>query len=324
MKNILSLNSKLFLLFLLFCVFPSTLKAQDFNFKLSWKVGTEKKITRITSEKKYETDSLVESSELTETTFFKVMAETKDNYTVEILKENQAIILTKAFYEEIENKLPKYKYLKMLYEVDKKTAEYKLLNWKEVNERVDESLEKIEKVLAKTDYEGMGSLVALTVTPTFMNEESTLHYMQNEIGFMFVPFANNYNLNDTIFVNESGANPFNSSQNLAAQTYLMLQKVENNTATFKKIIEMDMSGMVEMVKSMMLSMTKSMDMDEEKKAEKLKEIDEIKMTMNHEQYIIFDIESSWVKSVQMTMKVIGFDPQKGQRRDVTSYTVTIE
>ncbi|AFM04385.1 hypothetical protein Fleli_2001 [Bernardetia litoralis DSM 6794] len=324
MKHNLYFNSKFLLAFLLLFIISYTLQAQDFNFKSSWKVGIEKKITRITTEKKYEADSLIESSELIENTLVKVISETKDSYTLEILKENQAMILTKVFYEEIEQELPKYKMLKLIYEVSKKTGEYKLLNWTEVKNLVDESLEQIEKTLEGTEYDGMGSLISLSVISSFMNEKATLEYMKNEIGFIFIPFSQTFTLNDTISITDSGTNPFNSAQGLSAQTHLILQKVENNTATFKQIMEIDMSEVIDMVKSMMESMTKSMNLDENSRAEKLKEIDEIEMAMNHEQVIIFDIESSWVKSVEMTMKVSGFDPQKGKRLDVTSYIVTIE
>ncbi|WP_338793338.1 hypothetical protein [Bernardetia sp. MNP-M8] len=323
MKHILSFNSKFLSICLLF--FSFTLQAQDYTFKPAWKVGTEKKIIRTTIQKKYEADSLVESSELVETDFLKVIEETNENYMLEIFKENLAIIAAKEFDEKIEEKLPNYKHTRFRYELNKSTGEYKLLNWQEAKKSIDESFVELEKLFEGTDNEGMTSLISLIVTPNFMSEEVAIEYMKTQIDFLFIPFSEkSFSLNDTISITQSDTSPFNPMQKLSVKNFLALEKVENNTAIFKQKMEMDMSEMIDMVKSMMLSMTKSMDISEEAKAEKLKEIDEIEMTMNHEQFIIFDIKSSWVESSEMTMKVGGFDPQKGKRLDITSYKITVE
>lgn len=310
----------LFLLFFISC----NLIAQDFNFKPNWKVGTEKKIIRTSTEKKYEADSLVESFEMTDVTFVKVVSETKDTYQLEILKENLAILSVKEFYDEIEEKLPKYKYIKLLYELNKSTGEYKLLNWQEAKDFVDETLNEIEKVLEGTDYEGMGGLVSLVVSPNYSSEELTIEHIKNELGYIFIPFAQKYTLGDTVSTTSSGANPFNPMQEMSISIHTLLQEVENDTAIFNRSIEMDMSEVIEMIKSMMLGMANSLDISEEKKQEKLKEIESIKMEMNSNQIIHFDISSNWVTKVRMRTEIGGYDPQKGNSVNVSSYEIVVE
>ncbi len=294
------------------------------NLRGKWE--QRKKLHVFQLKKKYEADSLVEDFELTEITLIKVIEETDQIYRLEVLKENLAVLSAKEFDETIGEKLPKYKYTRFLYELNKSTNEYKLLNWEEAKNSVDESFVELEKVFEGTDNEGMASLISLIISPQFLNEEMTVEYMKNEIGFLFVPFSSEFTLNDTISITQTDKNPFNPSQNLSVYTHLILQNVEDNTATFTQEKEMDMSEILEMMKSMMLSMVKSMtkNSSEEEKQAKIKEIEEMEMEMTNKQIITFDIKSSWATHVEMQTRVSGSDPQRGKQLKISSYKSIIE
>ena len=101
---------------------------QDYNFKPQWTSGDIKQITITQVEREYEDDELISDTIIYNDARIKVLKENKDNYTLEILYENQALRAAQEFYDKLNEELKEYKDLKLIYSVNKVTAESELLN----------------------------------------------------------------------------------------------------------------------------------------------------------------------------------------------------
>lgn len=300
---------------------------QDYNFKPQWTTGDIKQITITQVEREYEDDELISDTTIYNDARIKVLKENKDNYTLEILYENQALRAAQEFYDKLNEELKEYKDLKLIYSVNKATAESELLNWKDAQKFMNNSFDQISTVLDEKapDVAPFIGMVFMPLKEIFKSKENIEAYMEDNIGYILTPFNKNFKVGETITSTETGENPFNPMQELSATTLLTLESVnkESQTCTIKQEVELDLSEFIEMMKGMMQKMSQSFGANDSITAEKSKEMDEFEMDIENLQVITFDYETTWVTKVVGTGIVSGTDPKKGIKTKKEVITTTI-
>jgi len=300
---------------------------QDYNFKPQWTTGDIKQISITQNEREYEDDELISDTTIYNDARIKVLKENKDDYTIEILYENQALRAAQEFYDKLNEELKDYKDLKLKYSVNKKTAESELLNWKDAQKFMNNSFDQISTVLDEKapDVAPFIGMVFMPLKEIFKSKENIEAYMEENIGYILTPFNKNFKVGETITSTETGKNPFNPMQELSATTLLTLESVnkESKTCTINQEVELDLSEFIEMMKGMMQKMSQAFGANDSITAEKSKEMDEFEMDIENLQVITFDYETTWVTKVVGTGIVSGTDPKKGikTRKEVITTTL---
>jgi hypothetical protein len=307
-------------------VLSTLVYGQEYNYKPTWKKGDTKKISVTQVQKKYENDKLIENETTYNTASVKVLSENETTYTLEIQLENQALRSAILFYEKAGEELKAYKNLKLIYAVNKETAETELLNWKEAQKFMLESVGQITKLMKKK-APSSSSFMNLIFTPlleTFKSKQNIEEYMKSTIGYLVLPFNKHFKLNETIKTIENTTNPLNPAQELSATTLLTLTNVNTNnkTCTINQEVILDLSQFIAMIKDMMQKMSKSFGVNDSITAIKSKEMDDFEMDITTTQSIIFNYESAWVTQMTTTSIISGTDPQKGTKNKTEVITTT--
>src|SRR5690554_366737 len=301
--------------------------SQDYNFKPHWTTGDIKQITLTQVEREYEDDELMSDTTIYNDARIKVLKENKDIYTLEILYENQALRAAQEFYDKLNEELKEYKDLRLIYSVNKTTAESELLNWKDAQKFMNNSFDQISTVLDEKapDVAPFIGMVFMPLREIFKSKENIEAYMEDNIGYILTPFNKSFKIGETITSTETGENPFNPMQEISATTLLTLESVnkESKTCTINQEVELDLSEFIEMMKGMMQKMSQSFGANDSITAEKSKEMDEFEMDIENLQVITFDYETTWVTKVVGTGIVSGTDPKKGIKTKKEVITTTI-
>lgn len=314
MNRLIEENMKNLITVLLFTI-SALAFGQDYNFKPLWKKGEVKNITIQQVEREYKDDKLISDTIIYNEARIEILKTNKDSYTLEILMENQALKAAIEFYDNLGEELKDYKDLKLIYSINKETAEAELLNWKEAQKFMNESFDQITTVLEEKAPE-MAPFIGLAFMPLeemFKNKENIEAYMEKHIGYILTPFNHDFKVGETISKTESEDNPFNPMQKISATTLLTLKSVnkETKTCTINQEVELDLSEFIEMLKVMMQKMSQSLGKNDSITAERSKEMDEFKMDIENLQVITFDYQTTWVTKVVSTSIVSGTDPKKG-------------
>lgn len=300
---------------------------QDYNFQPKWTKGVVKQITITQVEREFEDDKLISDTTIYNQATIKVLEDNKDSYSLEILMENQALRSAIELYDKLGEELKDYKDLKLIYSVNKETAESELLNWKEAQKFMNESFDQITIVLEdKTpDMAPYIGMIFMPIEEIFKSKENIEAYMDDNIGYILTPFNKDFKIGETITTTETGENPFNPMQEISATTLLTLESVdkEAKTCTINQEIELDLTEFIEMMKGMMQKMSQSFGANDSITAEKSKEMDEFEMDIENLQVITFDYETTWVTKVVDTGIVSGTDPKKGIKTRQEVITTTI-
>jgi len=301
--------------------------SQDYNFKPHWTTGDIKQITLTQVEREYEDDELMSDTTIYNDARIKVLKENKDIYTLEILYENQALRAAQEFYDKLNEELKEYKDLRLIYSINKATAESELLNWKDAQKFMNNSFDQISTVLDEKapDVAPFIGMVFMPLREIFKSKENIEAYMEDNIGYILTPFNKSFKIGETITSTETGENPFNPMQEISATTLLTLESVnkESKTCTINQEVELDLSEFIEMMKGMMQKMSQSFGANDSITAEKSKEMDEFEMDIENLQVITFDYETTWVTKVVGTGIVSGTDPKKGIKTKKEVITTTI-
>jgi hypothetical protein len=288
---------------------------QSYHYKPQWKVGDRKQITMMYVDKEYEDDKLVVDSTYYNEARVKVLKEEDDKFILEIFMENQAMQSAAKFYDRIGEELKNYKDLKLVYSVDKQTAESHLINWEEAQKFVTESIEGITKVLEEKAPESAGfvSLLFMPLVEVFNTKENVEAYMEANIGYLLVPFGKDFQLGVTLSETETQENPFNPSKNLEATTLLTLEKVDalSHMCEIRQEIILDLSQFIEAMRDMVKKMGESFGGSEESTEKKLKEIEDFTIDLQNQQVITFNNATSWVTGVESKVTVSMPDPRTG-------------
>lgn len=289
--------------------------SQDYNFKPNWNVGDVKEVTITQVEREYEEDELITDTTIYNEARVEVLKVNNDAYTLEILLENQALRAAIEFYDKLDEELKDYKDLKLIYSVNKETAEAELQNWEEVQKFMKNSFKQISSVLDKKapDVAPFIGIIFMPIEEIFKSKENIEAYMEDRIGFILTPFNKDFKVGETITTTETGENPFNPMQELSKTTLLTLKSVneEAKTCMIHQEVELDLTEFIEMMREMMRKMTESFGSNESNTAEKGEEMAEFDMDIENLQVTTFDFESTWVTKVFGTVNVSGTDPKKG-------------
>lgn len=301
--------------------------SQEYNFKPQWTKGDIKQITITQNEKKYEDDELISDTTIYNDARIKVLKENKDYYTLEILYENQALRAAQEFYDKLNEELKEYKDLKLIYSVNKETAESELLNWEDAQQFMNNSFDQISTVLDEKspDVAPFVGMVFMPIKEAFKSKENIEEYMEDNIGYILTPFNKNFKVGETITSTETAENPFNPMQEISATTLLTLESVdkEAKTCTINQEVELDLTEFIEMIKSMMQKMSQSFGANDSITEEKSKEMDDFEIDIEKIQVITFDYQSTWVTKVVGTGIFSGIDPKKGIKKRKEVITTTI-
>jgi len=300
---------------------------QDYKFKPLWNKGDVKKITIEQVEREYEDGKLISDTIIYNEARIEVLKDNKDSYRLEVLMENQALRAAISFYDKLGEELTDYKDLKLIYSVNKETAEPELLNWKEAQKFMNESFGQITTVIEEKapDMAPFIGLVFMPLEEMFKSKENIEAYMETNIGYMLTPFNQNYKVGETITNTESGENPFNPMQEISTTTLLTLESVDEKSKSciINEEVELDLSEFIEMMKGMMQQMSQSFGANDSITAEKSKEMDDFEMDIENLKVITFNYETSWVEKVVGTGIVTGTDPKKGvkTKKEIIATTV---
>ncbi|WP_027419080.1 hypothetical protein [Crocinitomix catalasitica] len=300
--------------------------AQDFNFKPVWDKGDEKQITITQIEKEYEDDILISDTTIYNSASLKVLKVDEENYTLEILLENQALRIAIEFYDKLDEELKDYQDLKLIYKINKETSDAELQNWKEAQKFMNESFKQITNVLADkaSDIAPYMNIMLMPLMEVFESKENIEAYMEDNIGYILIPFNKYFKVGETITTTETGENPFNPMQQISATTLLTLVSVdkEAKTCLIHQEVELDLTEFIEMMKGMMQQMSQSFGANDSITAVKAKEMDAFEMDIENLQVITFDYQTTWITKVVGTSMVSGTDPKKGIKTKTEVITTT--
>jgi len=304
----------------------ATVSAQTYEFNPKWEKGTEKVLTMVQVEREYENDELISDTTVYNKAIVMVIEESKSDYTLEIIYENQALRAVLNFYSKIGEELQEYKDLKLLFSLDKESAETELLNWEETQDFMNGSFDQITGVLEEKNPEmaPYAGMIFMPIKEIFKSKENVEGYILNSIGYLLVPFQHEFRLNEAISSTESQENPFNPMQEISATTIVTLKSVDqvSGDCVIDREVKLDLSQFIEMIKGMMRSMAKSFGVDEESTDEKAEEFKNFEMDIINIQTIHYNSKSTWVQKAVSTVIVTGTDPKNGTRtkKEVVSTT----
>lgn len=315
------------LLTIAFTVFATLSMAQNFHFTPQWKMGDVKEVSITQVEREYENDELISDSSHTNSARIEVLKLKKDIYTLEILLENQALKLAIQLHENIQEELPEYKDLKLIYTVNKNTAEATLQNWKEVQSFMTESFTEVQALLEEKNPESafMLDFVFMPLKDAFSSKENTEAYMEDYINYLLIPYNKSFTVGDTLVQTESVQNPFNPREEVASTSYLSLQEVNESNKTCVIVGEeiIDLSEFLTMMKAMMTKFATSAGASDSITEKKLKEIDNMQMEIKKLKEVNFDYTSTWVTKIVQRGVVEAMDPKKGIRKRKEVITTTV-
>jgi len=302
--------------------------AQDntLNFKPRWKVGEKKEARIVQKETEYKNGELISDTTMYGVVEITVTGENKENYMLKVVQENVAMRSVINFYDKLGEELPDYQKLKLKYQVNKKTGEGELTNWKEANEYINNSFEQINALIEKKvpEMAAFTNIIFAPIKNMFKDKESIEAYMSEEIGYLIAPFGKNFVAGDTLKINDSAPNPFNPMDTVSATTlfYISENDEAQQVCTINKVDLLDMSSFVDMMKQMMTGMAKSFGVADSSMESKMNELDDIKFDIQKSEVITFDYKNSWPQKVVGTGKVTSSNPKESRVKTVVR-TITI-
>jgi hypothetical protein len=288
---------------------------QDYNFKPKWKKGDVKQISITQVEKRFEDGVLISDTVTYDHATVKVKKSTKENYIIEISVELEEINLAIKMNEALGEDLKDYKDFRLQYAVNKQTGKHELMNWEEIHELMNKTIDEITTILEEKipDFKFMTYSVIMPLKQLFKSQESIEDYMENYTGFLFIPFNKDFRIGDTITNIEKEKNPFNPKQEISATEKLTLTSIDEDAkiALMHQEVDLDLGEFIEMIKAMMQQMSESAGVHDSIIEEKSKEMDDFEMEMTYNTEITFDYKTTWVTKIVNVGEIIGTDPQTG-------------
>lgn len=304
MKSITTLLS--LLLFVCLCTAQNT----EYFFTPKWKVG-DKRHLQIETVKEEIKDGNKEPAELEEMEAdVEITKEDADNYYMTVSYENVVYRATASLYDKLDEQAKTYKRIELKYKVNKKTGEFDLVNWKEVQSIITGSIDDMTKLMKKKDKDAgsMAGLIFEPITKLFESKETITAYASDEIGYISAAFGKKLKVGDTLSVTEKVQNPFMPGDSIEGTTLTFLKSVNTDKQTCeiggKEII--DLSAFKKMMLDMVMGMAKSLGQGEKAK-EELKAFDDMIFDMQISEVLSFDYNKSWptkyVKTTTLVMKM---------------------
>ncbi len=300
--------------------------AQTYNFTPQWKKGTKKTLNFEQNEREFENDVLISDTTIYNQAEIKVIDEDAESYTLKVVYENQALRAAASFYAKIGEELKDYRDLKLLFSIDKTTAEAELLNYEEAQDFMNKSIDQMTEIMEEKvpEMASFAGLLFMPIKSVFMSKENIEAYMLDMIGFMLVPYQSDYRLNESISTTTSQENPFSPSKEISATTVLTLVRADDDSGTYliEQDIQLDLSEFAEMMKGMMQSMAESFGVNDSTATDKMDMVDDFKMSMTNIQSINYDSNSTWVTGAVKQGLVATTNPMDGMvtRQEISTIT----
>lgn len=310
------------LLNILIFVQPFLIHAQEsINELPRWKVNDTKTVSIERHEVEVENDSVVSDTLVFIESEIKVLKENQESYEISILYENAAYRSAVELYAALEEEFTDYKDFELHYEINKKTGNYKLLNWKETQSFMNTGMAQIESLVEEKLPE-MSFWIRIAFAPmqaAFSSEDDTKAFMDDAFGILLYPYGKDLNTSDTLFATDRSPNPFNPMDSVTYKTLTFVTDFEPNASCkIHKHVIHDLSFYKEIVRSMMTSMAEKMD--EEWTEEKIKEVESIDFAMSDETTILFDQKTTWPIKVTTVGTVKSNVPGKNLSSTITTTT----
>ena len=300
---------------------------KEYSFKPKWKVGDKKTVSIVQQETEYKRGELVSDDTSYISAELSVLSEDDKNYTLKVLYENVALKAAISFYDKMGEELSGYKNLELKYSVEKQTGKPELTNWKEAQQFMSTSFDKIDEIIAKKapDAASYTKLIFAPLRDIFNSKENIESYMSSEVGYLLFPYGKKFVTGDTLKVISTGANPFNPRDSIRQTTVSYLSNIDDA----KKVCDINMTEIFdltkfkEMMKTMMEKMMKSSEAADKSKDKAAKEIDSVDFDVTNNTVITFDYNSTWPLKVIKTGKVVAGDP-RGKTEKTVLVTATIK
>lgn len=303
--------------------------AKTYTFVPKWEKGDQKTVSIEYHEQEYKNDSLVEDSTYYNEATIKVKSVSDTKYKLEIIMENQAMKQIIELYDKLGDDLLAYQNMKLVYSINRKTGDYKLLNWKEAKEFLFTSFAQMDSALARKapEAEGMGSLMLAPILALLNTEENVSAYFAKNIDYLLVPFWKEFELGQTITEIDSADNPFSKGEKLSQTNYTTMDSLYNRkkSAIISHVVDVDFSSVISMLKKMTKEMMSGFGLAEEKIDEKLKEFDNMQMDQVNKTIYYYDVKTTWINKCVAEATVIATDPRnKAVTKKVVQSITTIK
>lgn len=290
----------------------------EYKFHPKWKVGDQKNVTIHQHETTFTNGKQTEDTTYIFTTEFTVLKETTDHFILKVLKENIALRNVVHFYENLDEDLKNYKNLSLEYQIDKNTGKAELINWKEAQKFMIESIDQINKLIEKKAPE-MKEVTEFTLAPiyeSFKNKDHIESYMRNDMDYLLFPYDKTFKIGDTLSIKNLCANPFSPKDTITQTTLAYLSKIDETTkiCDFNITEIYDLTEFKNVMKAMMKKITKSEDTEQ---------IDNINFDGTNIILITFDYNTTWPLKVTKYGKVIAIDPRRKTEKIITQ-TITLK
>ena len=338
-------NMRNILLIICITLVSNALNAQDYNFLPKWKVGETKIVNTTEYRKEYKNGNLIKDTIEQQQYKIKVKRDDASNYYIVASFKNialkSAVNAYAKFGEDV--RIKDYKNLNLEYKVSKTTGKMELQNWEDARDFMNKSFDLITELMEEKSPE-MSEAFKMSITPLknmFSSKETTEEYVKEWISFIEIPYNKNFVLGDTLITYDSAENPMNPGQIITTQTNLMLSKVNlpNNSVKIEHSIVFDMTEFMEMMKEMMRGMAEAfaaaavdtedvseeeMEAKENARKDKMKELDDMVMEMDNEQYITYNTSTTWVTSIVSLNTVNAETPGVGGSKSIVKIVYEIK
>ena len=180
---------------------------------------------------------------------------------------------------------------------------------------MDNSLNQIAAAFGEgEDLSAMSTMIFSPIREIFSSKENVESYAESFVRSLFLPFEHEYNLNEKHELNDSTKNPFNPNQRITSTTNITLSKADKKNKYFiNQELLLDLDDFMVMMKDVMRKIAKSFGASDESMEEKMKALDDFKMSMINVQKVTYNANTTWVESVISAGTVESNDPLKGEK-----------
>lgn len=289
--------------------------AQEFQFKLNWKVGDKKVVIASVHQSEYENGvQTLDTTEVDELEV-KVINETKDAFYVNIHQENVALKVVARFFDKVgDPDLVKYKDMDLVYRFDKKTGNTTLENWKEIKTYVEKSMGSVEKYMKKKmpdDLTTVSFLFSL-IKMNFQTQKDIEAYFDRQVDYLRYPLDQKITIGDTMKVIGKEANPFNKGDTLATTVKYVIKNLNPKTQQCEvwEKMEVDFSAFKKIMKDMMAGMMGAFGVADSTKVDQLNKMDDFIIYSDVQKLTQYNYATSWPESYVANSKVVFKVPNK--------------
>ena len=165
----------------------------------------------------------------------------------------------------------------------------------------------------------LAKLSYMSMKVNYVDKQSLSTYLNTKIGFLYLPFENDYQQGEVFVTTSQQANPFKPSENIEKTMKTTLTSMNESTkiANIEQVVEMDLEAFVAGMKQMMEKLLQALA------PEKMKDFD-FQMDMDMNQQISYDTQSTWVQKSVSTVEVIATEATTGKTKKTIIITSTVE